>query len=482
MRTVGALLLITLSAVLAGVATDRCAAAPKSKPRAAIAHEAGAAAPKHKPRAAIVHEAEPGPPTAEGPTNGPLRAVYDAMPVADRVSIQSDLIWTGDYNGVTDGQFGDRSIAAVKAFQKRNGGKDTGVLTPPERDKLAGAVQPRVDRVGWQILDDRPTGARIGLPAKLVPRASAGKRGSHWQSTRGEMQVDTFRIAAKGTTLASALEEQKKNPPGREVEYSVVKPDFYVISGLQNGVKKFYVRAHINNEEVRGIAILYDVAMEGIVEKVVVAMSSAFTPFPGAAIAFEIRKPHERRKVEYATGIIVSPTGHILTDRPVVDGCQLIVIPGLGNADRIVEDSASNLALLRVYGARTAPIAMADTGGADGAITLIGIADPQMQNGGAAVSKLQARQIASGSGHIVAPTPIPGFDGSATIDGQGHLTGIVELKPQEAGPSGPGTQPVIVSSETLRDFLAAHQITPWTGHADGDDATASIVRVICVRE
>jgi peptidoglycan hydrolase-like protein with peptidoglycan-binding domain len=466
MRTVGALLL-TLSAVFAGLTTDR-----------------GAAAPKHKPPAALVREAEPGPPTAEGPTNGPLRAIYDAMPLADRVSIQSDLIWTGDYNGVTDGQFGDRSIAAVKAFQKRNGGKDTGVLTPQERDKLAAAAQPRADRVGWLILDDGATGVRIGLPAKLVPLASVGKLGSHWQSKRGEMQVDTFRIAAKGTTLASVLEQQKKDPPGREVEYSVIKPDFFVISGLQKGVKKFYVRAHTNNDEVRGITILYDAAMVGIVEKVVVAMSSAFTPFPGAAIASEIGRTHERRKVEYATGIVVSPIGHILTDRPVVDGCQFIVVPGLGNADRIVEDNASNLALLRVYGARTAPIAMASTSRADGAVTLIGIADPQLQNGGSAVSKVQARQIASGPGHTIAPTPVPGFDGAATIDGEGHLTGIVELKPQvDAGPAaGLGAQPVVVPVETLRDFLAAHQITPWTGHADGDDATASVVRVICVRE
>jgi peptidoglycan hydrolase-like protein with peptidoglycan-binding domain len=464
MRTVGALLL-TLFAVSAGLATDRAGAAPK-----------------HKPRPAVEHEVEPGPPTADAPTNGPLRAVYDAMSLVDRVSIQSDLIWTGDYNGVTDGQFGDRSIAAVKAFQKRNGGKDIGVLTPLERDKLAAAAQPRVDRVGWQILDDQATGSRIGLPAKLVPRASAGKLGSHWQSTRGEMQVDTF--AAKGATLPGILEQQKRNPPGREVEYSVVKPDFFVISGLQNGVKKFYVRAHTNNEEVRGIAILYDVAMEGIVEKVVVAMSSAFTPFPGAAIASEIRRTHERRKVEYATGIVVSPIGHILTDRPVVEGCQFIVVPGLGNADRVVEDNASNLAMLRVYGARTAPIAMANAGGADGAVTLVGIVDPQMQNGGTAVSKIQARQIANGPGHMIAPAPTRGFDGSATIDGEGHLTGMVELKPQvDAGPAtGLSAQPVVVPVETLRDFLTAHEITPWTGHADGDDATASIVRVICVRQ
>ena len=55
--------------------------------------------------------------------------------------IQFDLVWTGDYNGLINGEFGERAIAAVKAFQKRNGGKETGVLNPPERAALAAAVE-----------------------------------------------------------------------------------------------------------------------------------------------------------------------------------------------------------------------------------------------------------------------------------------------------------------------------------------------------
>src|SRR5262249_44114716 len=154
-------------------------------------------------------EATPNVPTNERATTGPLRAAYSAMSLSDRVSIQSDLIWTGDYNGVTDGEFSDRAIAAVKAFQKRSGGKDTGLLTADEREKLAAAAQPRVDQVGWRFLDDPATGARIGLPGKLVPQASAGKTGGHWQSARGEIQVNTFRVTTKGKTLADALQEQK---------------------------------------------------------------------------------------------------------------------------------------------------------------------------------------------------------------------------------------------------------------------------------
>ena len=92
----------------------------------------------------------------------------------------------------------------------------------------------------------------------------------------------------------------KKEPAGRKTEYSVLQDDFFVISGLQN-LKKFYVRAQLRGDEVRGITILYDQAMAGIMEPVVVAMSSAYAAFPtGRAVA-----PPPRRKVEYASGVAV---------------------------------------------------------------------------------------------------------------------------------------------------------------------------------
>jgi peptidoglycan hydrolase-like protein with peptidoglycan-binding domain len=448
------------------------------------AQDPASAARKPKPKAEAPADAPAGPPTADRATNGPLRGVYGAMSLADRVSIQSDLIWTGDYNGVTDGEFGDRAIAAVKAFQKRNGGKDTGVLSPEEREKLSASAQPREERVGWQMLDDLPTGARIGLPSKLVPRASPGKAGSHWQSTRGEMQVDTFKVAEKGTTLASVLEQQKKDPPGREVGYTVVKPDFFVISGLQNGVKKFYVRAHIENDEVRGIAILYDQAMEGIVDKVVIAMSSAFTPFPSAAIAADIRRSAlPRRKVEYGTGIVVSSAGHILTDRQTIDACQFVVIPGIGNADRIAEDRDANLALLRVYGeSGLVPFAVASESGSNTDITLVGIADPQAQNGGNVISTMRARMTANAQGRTIDPAPTLGFSGAAATDSAGRLVGMVQSKPQVVAgpvPAGASAQAILVPIERLRDFLTAQKLSPASGTSS--EAKASVVRVICVR-
>src|SRR5262249_9125022 len=190
----------------------------------------------------------------------------------------------GDYNGVVDGEFGDRAIAAVKAFQKRNRSTETGILNPQERAALAAAAKPAQDHAGWRMVDDRATGARLGVPLKLASQTSPGKIGTRWSSAQGQIQVETFSIREPGTNLQALLEQQKKEPPGRKVDYSVLRPDFIVLGGMQ-GLKKFYVRAHIKDGEVRGMTVLYDQATEGIMDSVVVAMSSAFAPFGASSPA-----------------------------------------------------------------------------------------------------------------------------------------------------------------------------------------------------
>ena len=177
-----------------------------------------------------------------------------------------------------------------------------------------------------------------------------------------------------------------------------MKPDFFVLSGLQ-GLKKFYLRGTFKGDEVRILTILYDQATENTVEPVVIAMSSAFNAFPTGAQA---AGPPPRKTVEYGTGIVVSDDGAIVTDRQVTDSCLAIAIAGYGNADRVAEDKEHDLALLRIYGARgLKPLNLAG-GAAKTAVDLTGIADPQSQGGGSAVSSVKASQLDGGTDRAVA--------------------------------------------------------------------------------
>ena len=227
---------------------------------------------------------------------------YAAMPAPQRVAIQSDLLWTGHYDGVADGDFAERSIAAVRAFQREYKTKQTGILNPKERDVLAAAAKKEREAVGWRVIDDAQSGARVGFPAKLLPQWVKNKLGSRWSSEHGEA-METFRIAEPDASLAVVFNQYKQEPE-RKVETSQLRGDTSVMTGLQ-GLKKSYARAEYKDGEVRGLTVLYDQAMHGIMAKVVSAAWSAFVPFSSKHAAV-LEAAEARLKVEYATGVVVS--------------------------------------------------------------------------------------------------------------------------------------------------------------------------------
>ena len=400
-----------------------------------------------------------------------------ALAQSERTAIQSDLAWVGVYNGAITGEVNDRMLNAIKAYQKEHGARQTGVLNPQERATLAAAARKLQNDVGWKISADPINGIRLGIPTRLVPQMSSigDATGSKWSSAQGQIQINTWRL--RSLTLAAVAEREKNEPAGRKIDYSVVRPEFFVLSGLQ-GLKKFYVRGQISGNEVRGLTVLYDQATEGTMAPVVIAMSSAFTPFP--ANATQADAPPPRRKVEYATGIVVSADGAIVTDRQAVDGCQFIVVPGHGNADRIAEDKMRDLALLRIYGASDLkPIAIAGTPPRP-ALTLTGIADPQNQAGGGAVSTTNA--ILS-SATALSPAPAIGFAGAAAVDSDGSFAGMALLRPAAvagASTAAPGNDAALLPADQLLAFLKANNVTVTAGQKA--DARASVLRVICVRK
>ena len=80
----------------------------------------------------------------------------------------------------------------------------------------------------------------------------------------------------------------------------------------------------------------------------------------------------------------------------------------------------------------------------------------------------------------LSPAPAIGFSGAAALDGDGKFAGVALLKPaQVAGPANgaPPAQAVLVTADTVRNFLKANGVNATAGSAD---AKASVVRVICV--
>jgi peptidoglycan hydrolase-like protein with peptidoglycan-binding domain len=410
------------------------------------------------------------------PKKGPTPGAYGSMPIADRAAIQFDLNWTNHYSGPADGDFSDRSVAAVKAFQKDRGFRETGVLTDSEREALANSAKNRRERVGWRMVEDRATGAQVGVPAKLTTHESPIRSGTRWQTAQGQFQIETFRVREPGATLATVFEDQKKEPPNRRIATSALRNGSFVLTGTQ-GLKHFFMRAEVRDLEIRGIAVLYDPAIEATTDFVALGVLSAFAPFPGTGVMALIGPP-ARSRIEYGSGIVVTASGHVLTDRQLTEGCSVIQVAGHGDASRIADHN--NLTLLRVFGASAlTPAALVHEGAAASTLTLVGIAEPKAQGGARAVTTASARL----DGDALDPPPQLGFAGAAALDAQGRIFGMVTLKAPVLASAGTASIPAatVVPIAVIRQFLESQYVTPATGNSRIDAARTSVVRVICVR-
>jgi len=439
-------------------------------PKAAPAKPAEKPAPT--PKLAAVPPMQPDAKAVSPPAAGGGNDALAGVPAGERLKIQASLLWAGDFPGTAGSD--DPMLTAIKNFQKRIKAKVTGVLTPEERARLVAADNDHAEAFGWRIVTDPATGIRIGLPAKLTPQAHDTAHGTRWTSKHGEVQVETFRLKHPNLKLDAVFEEMKRTPANRKIESSALRDDGFVIHGMQ-GLKNFIVRAKMRNGEVRGFTIRYDQMMETIVAPVLAAMTSAFTPFPERNAPFAALT----KSVDYGSGVVVSAQGHIVTASRLADGCRVLLVPGLGNPERIADDGAQGLALLRVYGRRDLhPVALAGSA-QTGEAKLIGIPDPREQNGRTATTEVKVRLTASGI-ELRQPAPMAGLSGAAAVDAQGRFAGIAELRNIVVASNEPAIAPVrLVGAAAIRDLLVAQGVTPGAGSGDAKDA---VVRIICVRK
>lgn len=460
-------------------------AAPKAKRHVKKARKPAAkpAAPAPKKSAKAERkpaEPKPGEPKTDAKSEpaktdaAPAPAPAAAIPAAERLKIQAALAWAGDFSATANGE--DTLTAAIKSFQKRSKAPVTGELTAAQRAALLTAAGSHESEYGWNVVTDPATGIRVGLPSKMVPQVHDAAHGTRWSSAHGEFQIETFRIKEPGLALA-ALFDQQKHEGGRKVENSALHDDNFFVSGMQ-GLKYFSVRAQMRDGEVRGVTIMYDQAWEGIVAAVTGAVVSAYAPFPERSTSYATLA----KSVEYGTALIVSAQGYLVTTRRLVEGCQVIVAPGLGNAERVAEDEAEGLALLRVYGrSKLDALAFAPELPKAGELTLVGVAAPKEQNKARELTEIKAR-LTGGAIELHRPVPVAGLAGAAALDAQGRVLGMMAMRGMALASAQPAAaSPVrLVGAGAIRNFLTAHHVAPAA--ADAGDARKAVVRIICVRK
>jgi hypothetical protein len=363
------------------------------------------------------------------------------------------------------------TLLAGDAHARKPAPKRAHVASKEDTDPLAAPPIFSQEAVGWRLIEDPATGARLGLPQKLVPHAFATRAGSRWSSTQGQIQVETFRLSE---AALPALFEDEKKIARRQIESSSLKADSFVIAGVQ-GLKNFLIRADARGSEVRGITILYDQATEGTMRYVAAAMANAFSGFPDPNAA---PPPGLHRVVEYGSAIVVASNGYLITSARVVGECQTISVPPHGHAARLAEDTVNDLVLLRLYGGyNLVPATFADDGMQSSELKLVGIADPLAQAGGSEATGV----VVHVTGQGIEPAPKPGFAGAAAVDARGRVAGMADLKAPVVAGAAASLVGTLVPSEAIRSFLQARNIAPAVSGASSP-IEQSVLRVICVRK
>jgi hypothetical protein len=362
------------------------------------------------------------------------KAAFEALPIENRVLIQRNLVWAVPFNGAALGTFGKLTYAGIKAFEKRAATEVNGILTPEEMDQLAKQAAAAQKSAKFQIVADKKSGTRIGLPLSLLTRQEATAIGAKWSNADASISVET----AKGTGTAadlSAAFDRFLALPDRKVTYKLLKPDFFVITG-ENGADSFYVRYSANDTAMRGFTFRYPTAKQKLMDRYVIAAANTFEPFPGAAPGADVAQgsteaPPAAPTSRLSTAIRLAD-GSVLASAKAASGCKSITLSG-----KAAKSAAGPTDLVTLSGGvGTSALAARATAPAAGEAILALASD-----------KDGAMTVAPGSlitvaGKILVEAALqPSAAGAAIVDRQGQLIGIVTGDPAAVKPIA-GVTPV----------------------------------------
>ncbi|MHB2166407.1 peptidoglycan-binding protein [Alsobacter sp. R-9] len=376
-------------------------------------------------------------PTAQAAPVDPLFAeaqkTFEALPEADRRAVQDDLIWTGDFTGAATGGFGPLTFRAIVALQKRSGLKPDGILQPKDRAALAQTAAKARDAVRFTKLLDGRSGARIGVPQKLLDRTRQSPDGTVFASADGTV---TLELTAPKAELQPLYDLLRADGPKRKVTYKVLRPDWFVVSGEGDG-RRFYTRVAQTPAGLRGYTLSYPVARAAEFDRISIAVANSFEPVPGAAVATAPATPGPSPGQPAAQAPGQAPataSGPLLLSGFVTGPGQVVTVAaveacpsplaGRQPAKILSVDKAAGLAVLDVPGLAVPAGAVREGRPADGEPLVVLAQAAFGRDVQLAVVPAEARMPESGKARVFAPLQ-RGAAGAAVFDRSGALVGLV---------------------------------------------------------
>jgi hypothetical protein len=471
------------------------------------------------PHAVFAQAAAPTPSPSVDARMEAQKASFLAMPEADRKAVQDALGWLGLYNGAVDGAFGKRTRDSILAYQKSLNATADGVVSDPQLATLKAAAQKARTAVGFELVDERASGVRIGAPLKILDKIAMIGDAVTLEKAGGSVTLAFARRTGADADLAALHAKLTADEKGRKISYKAMKADdFFAVAGELSG-RKFYTRfakAPANwpaGPELRGFTFSYPGDEAADLDKVALAIANSFEPFSSSATSLEAStarapsSPTWRDVVKVApasataapadsaaktpasapeltaTGLIVAP-GQALTalSEP---GCANPTVDGKA-AKTLRADASSGLTLLGGdFGAGAEPPRF----GAAFADLVVLSLEPGATPGRATLEASAATPTPAGEGaQAIVAALTKSASGAPAFDRRGALEALVapiKSEPKRVAGVALAEPHAVIALDAIERFLGAAgaEATPDAATFGAGDLArekrASIVTIVC---
>ncbi|MCS0494781.1 serine protease [Ancylobacter sp. MQZ15Z-1] len=397
------------------------------------------------------------PPATQPPASTTLkqaRAAFLAMPLKKQQDIQVLLAVTGYWPAVAGDSFGPKLMAAIRSFQRDLGRVPSGIVGDGDYEALRQAASPLLRMWSLERVTHPGTRAALWVPSGLAPLVARTDGGLSFSSAQDDVSVSFSYLPRVSAifgyqVLTGALKEHV-------IDYSVVKPDFFVISS-HLGQMSQYTRFEETPGGVVGFTLIWpsDSPVHG--ERLSTVMSDLFRaenelgqrrspPEPLAEVALA---PDRRAEPTIAHAAPVDPdateetTGsgffvtadELLTNAHVVRGCTSVTVAvgGEGAPGTVLgRDETNDLALVRTS-ARSRAVAKLRSGvrlGEDVAVFGYPLSGLLASSGNFTKGTVTATAgMGDDTRRLQISAPVqPGNSGGPLLDEAGNVVGVVVSK------------------------------------------------------
>jgi hypothetical protein len=176
---------------------------------------------------------------------------FEPLPFELRTKIQVSLIWIAGYDGLPDGEFGQRTFESMSKFEALLGHVPDGILSTDQLQQLFDGAQTEQQKVGFNAIQQG--GISFSAPTALVTERMPTNTGIKMSSKDGDLEVQTYIIPSSIESFDSLYTRLSKSESSRSVTYSLIDRTYFAVGGYVEA-KAFYLFAHRTSSGTVGIS------------------------------------------------------------------------------------------------------------------------------------------------------------------------------------------------------------------------------------